>query len=77
MNKLLFLLLALVPLLLVLSSFLIHTATAQTSAKSCINQELKNAIGYASILETTGHVNDINQTFYDIGTNVIMKCMVK
>jgi hypothetical protein len=72
--------LALIPLMLVVAATLMATipvnAQSQT-LKACINQELKNAIAYATLLQSTGKANDINQTFYDIGTNVIMKCMGK
>lgn len=64
---------AIIPLLI-----MVQFANAQSQTpKTCINQELKNAITYAILLQSTGNANDINQTFYDVGTNVIMKCMVK
>jgi len=73
--------LALIPLMLVVVVATVTTtipvnAQSQTP-KASINQEVKNAMTYASMLTTSGHVNDINQTLYDIGTNVIMKCMGK
>lgn len=73
--------LALFPLMLVVAAATVTetipvNAQSQTS-KACITQELKNAVAYATLLQSTGNANDINQTFYDIGTNVIMKCVCK
>jgi hypothetical protein len=74
-NKIL-LVAALIPLLILAASTVQVNAQSQTT-KACINQELKNLVALTILLQATGHTNNINQTLYDIGTNVIMKCMGK
>jgi hypothetical protein len=72
MTKLFLAFVAIIPLLLVP----LVNAQSQTP-KACISQELKNAISYATLLRSSGNSKDINQTFYDIGANVILNCVGK